>query len=311
MKTIPINHHYIPRFILRNFCTVGDNLCYYDIKRKMICMKETANVFAIQNLYKDVNNINPVQIEEDLSKFENEVSVIIKKMLSEKTDVEITLEDNEKLMLFFAIMGLRSINARKQFTQEGSKEFYSFWQKDGNITDFWKRNLSFLVKCRSLKEVFENKNIDDPIKLFIRRDTIGVINSHFIIVERRGGEDFILSDAYPVFVWGDTPFAIEMRMFTFFPLSPSRLLILAEENMKYVPLNVRIFDDYLLTKPSISIDKKKIKFHIRKMYENHVKYINSVIMENCKEGFIFQNEKRISSIKKILDKMQNPNYKQD
>lgn len=294
MKNIPVNHHYIPRFILRNFCTKGDNLCYFDIKRKQSCMREISNVFVVPNLYTDINNDNPTQIEEDLSKFENEASVILKKFISAKNEVVITIEENDKLMLFLAIMGFRSINAKKAISKEDNKNFYSFWQEDGRITDFWRRNLGYLANCRSIKEVIDNPNIDVPIKIFMMRDTLGIFGLYFIIAERRGGEDFILSDAYPAMIYGAAPNGFEMMMYSFFPLSPSRLLIVAGNGVKGTHPDIKIFDDCLLTKPVISRDKTKISIRIRKIYEDHVKYVNGEMMKCCKEGFAFNDIRRIS-----------------
>lgn len=294
MKNVPIQHHYIPRFILRNFCSKDENICYFDNSRQQVCMREISNIFVVPNLYKDANSENPVEIEELLSSFENEASLIIKKFLNGKSDVELTIEENDKLMLFFAIMGFRSLNAQKSFRNTNSKEFYSFWQKDGNIGEFWKRNLKEVSKCRSIQEVLNSKTIDDPIKVFMGRDTIGLTGSYFIIAERRGNEDFVISDSYPVNINGEAPNGFSIRMYCFFPISPSRLLILAGAGVKFTIPEVRIFNEDLLTMPFMSPDRKKIIFHVRKMYEDHVKYVNGEMIGSCRQGFAFKDSKKVT-----------------
>ena len=50
----------------------------------------------------------------------------------------------------------------EQFTNYSSKskETFSTYQPDLNYLDFWKRNLGYLVKCRSLHEVEKNEKIE-------------------------------------------------------------------------------------------------------------------------------------------------------
>ena len=64
---------------------------------------------------------------------------------------------------------------------EESRVFYSKYQVDEDFSDFWKRNLSNLVNCRSLREVMNHKGIDVPIKIFFCRDTFGYFGRYFTI----------------------------------------------------------------------------------------------------------------------------------
>lgn len=55
----PIRHHYIPQFILRNFCfnDRGD-LFYYDKENSKTSVKNTRDIFMVRNLYRDeINNL--------------------------------------------------------------------------------------------------------------------------------------------------------------------------------------------------------------------------------------------------------------
>ena len=77
----PIRHHYIPKFIIRNFSPRKDDFVpYYDIKRKDYFNKSIDEVFMHHNLYRDEENNpdNPTQIESDLAKYECEIAKIIK-----------------------------------------------------------------------------------------------------------------------------------------------------------------------------------------------------------------------------------------
>lgn len=55
MKNEPIRHHYIPRFILRNFCFDLEEklLYYYDRGKHELSKKRMQDVFMVRNLYRD------------------------------------------------------------------------------------------------------------------------------------------------------------------------------------------------------------------------------------------------------------------
>ena len=124
-----------------------------------------------KNLYRDeINNIDaPAKIEKDMARFEGEAARIIADNFLNADEISLTLEEDEKLKLFFAIMAFRSKVTSGKFGRDASDEFikfYSFYQKNGDLSDFWKRNLGKLVNCRSLREVLNHKEIDNPIKAF-------------------------------------------------------------------------------------------------------------------------------------------------
>ncbi len=64
MKIEPKRHHYIPQFILKNFCYDENNhLLYFDKKSGKISSEDTRDVFMVKNLYRDeINNAdNPTK----------------------------------------------------------------------------------------------------------------------------------------------------------------------------------------------------------------------------------------------------------
>ena len=156
MKKEPIRHHYIPQFILRNFCFDNNgNTFYKDVKSKKESVKQIRDIFMEKNLYRDTkNNDDPVKIEKDFALYENEVACIVKEKFLKSEEFPLTHSENEKLKLFFALMSFRSKFTHEFFKKKLSKEskhFYKKWQDDLNFEDYWKRNLGELVKCRSLQ----------------------------------------------------------------------------------------------------------------------------------------------------------------
>ena len=293
----PIRHHYIPQFVLRNFSYDSFNhLNYYDVTSKSIINIDTKEVFMHKNLYRDeINYPNiPTSIETDLSKFESEVSKNIKKMLVGK-DIEISIEELDSIMVFLAIMGFRSFNVFKSFEKSKNTELYKFWQKDGDFVTFWKRNLRNLANCRSLQEVMNHDYIDEPIKAFMMRDIFGLDGKYIVLCEKRGNEEFCISDTYPLVINGVDDNNIQLPIFEYFPLSPDRVLILVGNGVEGAPLSVRMLDDKFFKKP-VQITKEKIKIHVQKIYEPDVVRINKEIIENAKVGVAFKDINKVTSL---------------
>ena len=300
MNKDPVKHHYIPQFILRNFCFDDrSRLYFYNKKTSKTIIRKTKEIFMIRNLYRDdINNIdNPMKIEKDIARFESEVAQIITEKFLDENDITITLDEDEKLKLFFAIMGFRSKITSDSFgigASNKNKTFYSMYQKNGDLSDFWKRNLGNLVNCRSLKEVLNHKEIDDPIKMFFLRDILGYSGLYFIVAERRGHIDFIISDVYPTLIYGETDAGIELPMYSVCPISPDRIILLTSNGVEGTPKSVATFSDEFLKKPKWNLNKKVITIHVKKMYEDEVKYVNSMIINAAYEGFAFKSGDRIN-----------------
>jgi hypothetical protein len=266
---------------------------YYDNATGMVSEKRPEDIFVVKNLYRDTinNSDNPAQIENNLSRFEGEASKIIKKLHSDG-EIIISCEEEEKLKIFLAIMGFRSQNVHQTFSQndEDYRNYYSFFQEDGNLTDFWKRNLGELVKCRSINEVMNNHNIDDPIRLFILRDTIGLSGTYLMLIERRGAKDFLLSDCYPLVIEGTAANGLKLQECFIFPISPMRAIMLVYRGVEYASKSAVGFDNDFFKEPIMLRDGKNLSIRISKIYEPSVTWINKMIIDNTSAGIVFQEK---------------------
>ncbi len=288
MKNEPIRHHYIPQFILRAICNDEGHLNYYDVLNGTISQKKPIDVFVTRNLYRDEINYpgDPTKIEADLAEFEREASEVINRF-SSKDEIQLTIQENEMLKFFFAIMSFRGDRINDLFANNSTKEFkelYGRYQGDGNFTDLWKRNLGSLVVCRSLKQVLSNPLIDEPIKIFMRRDVFGVSGQYFMIVERRGKEDFLISDCYPALFEGYTDGRIKLPLYSAFPISPKRALVLVASGAENAPESVLGFEKSFFRRPSQSRDEKNLIFRVQKIYEPDVVRINDVSFKHAAKG---------------------------
>lgn len=290
----PIKHHYIPRFLLKPFCFNADLTNYCEKSSLKSLVKDIKEVFMTQNLYRDeLNNAdNPTQIENDLAKFESEVGSIIKKFRQE-TNIVLSFEEVEKLKVFFAIMGFRAKRISEIFSKAAPNELKEFYKND-NLPNLWKQNLKHLTNCRSLQEIKNNKYIDERLKFFMQRDIFGYFGTYFVLIERRGEFDFILSDCYPTVISGyNELIKTEQIMYSIFPISPSRCLLLAYDGVDGTPQKVLHLNKHIFSKPQINNNDKSFSFRVKKIYKHDVKFLNLKMIKETSDGFIYKDKFRI------------------
>ena len=293
-KKEPIRQHYIPQFILRNFCfDAENNLYFYSMKDKEITIKNTRDIFMERRLYNSelVNPDDPAQIEKDFAKYEQEIGKLIKDKILNKHEISLTLKEEASLRFFCALLGFRSKNANDIFnnlTEEG-KSMYGPYQPDGNFEELWKRNLSVLVKCRSFDEVVDRKDVDKPIKAFMQKDCFGIFGKYFVFFEKRGPVDFIIGDCYPVVISGMAEnINLSMDLISYFSLSPNLCMALVNNGAENAPCLFG-FKKYL-KKPW---ERNGIlEYKTQKLYEHDIRAINEGTVINSNFGLAFQNKER-------------------
>lgn len=281
-NNIPIRQHYIPQFILKNFSNDNKTVKYFDIVENKNKIIEIRNVFMEKHFYDDkINHIDfPQKIENDLSKYESEIAPIIKRFL-EKDSFYLTTEENEKLKLFFAIMAFRNKNAKLAIINysDDTIEKFKQYQNDLNFEDFWKRNLGYIVNCRSITEVLRHKEIDVTIKNFMLRDCFGLKGIYFLLYEKRGDISFIIGDAYPTDIRGDN----KIHCYSYFPISPDRLVLVVSKGVEYVPNGILDF-----SKNELKHSVNQLYISVKKIYEDKIILVNKEIKECSKTGYIYE-----------------------
>ena len=305
MKNEPVRHHYVPRFLLKPFCFEGNKINYYDKKTGKFSVKDIKNIFVEKNFYRDdINNENdPMKLEKDFAKFESEVSRIFRKFLKGK-DIIISIVEYEEMQFFFALMMFRGKNRMNEFSGEVSddfRKFYSHYQKDENFNDFWKRNLGYLANCRSIYEVMEHSQIDDPIKLAMFRDTKGasypLSESYFVVAEKQGNEELILSEEFCHNIEGEFFDGTHMTAYTFIPISPQRILIRICNGVDVVQGKVKEvtwFNRDVIKRPQFLKDGINIKLHVNHIYAKDVRRINATRFGGSTEGVAFRDKSAVS-----------------
>ena len=290
-------HHYILQFIIRYFSKDESGLInYFDIKRKCFLNEDAKNVFMFENLYRDdINNPkDPLKIERDFAKYESEVAPLFEKF-QKGTDIVLSTKENSSVLLFLTLLQLRSVYNLKYFGDEPPEEVINLLkgsQPDGDFVSMWRRNLSYVVNCRSIEEVELNENIDEIFKNIIFYKTFGLLGMYLIVAERRGPEDFFLSDTYPILMHGEIDENIKLPLMAAYPISPSRVLIAACQGIEQTPKEVRMFDKSFYSRPYFTNNNKDLIIHVRKIYEHDIKTLNNSIMAHTKQGVVVLDKNR-------------------
>lgn len=298
MKKEPVRHHYIPQFILRNFCIDEDgNTFFVDAKSKQQSKRQVSELFTGINIYVDMGSDEiSEEVKENFARFENEVAPLIKEKLLEKDEFVLTDAEDEKLILFFTLMMFRFKYVQELFREELStewQELYSNLRRGKKFDDFWKRNLAKLAQCRSLGEAMEDEEIDESIKTFLI-GTLDILEKYICVVEPREGAEFVLGDSYPIVNKGvsQPPFggSYELGIFDVYVLSPNRAVLFANFGCQDTPRNILKVRPAVLSEPILK-EEDEIYFRVRKLYPEEVKKINDIIILCAREGYISRSEK--------------------
>lgn len=298
MKKEPVRHHYIPQFILRNFCIDEDGNTYFvDVKSKQQNKRQVSELFTGINIYVDIGSDEiSEEVKENFARFEDEVAPLIKEKLLDKEEFVLTDAEDEKLILFFTLMMFRFKYVQDLFREElstESQELYSNLRRGKKFEDFWKINLAKLAKCRSVGEVMENGEIDESIKSFLI-DTLDILEKYICVVEPREGAEFVLGDSYPIVTKGvsQPPFggSYELGLFDVYVLSPNRAVLFANFGCQDTPRNVLKVRPAVLSEPILK-EEDEIYFRVRKLYPEEMKKINDIIILCAREGYITRSEK--------------------
>ena len=310
MKQEAHKHHYIPRFILKNFNDENGQVNYWNIEKNKLEKRNIKSIFMNMDMYRDelLNEDDPTQIESKFSVFECEIADLIAKKILDKDEVVISRRELEKLRIFITLLSFRSNSRMEQYKNnqfdESTREKLLKFQPDGNFEELWKRELDTLATCRSYQEIQESDVIDPIIKLDFTNDLMGF---YMTFIDARGGQ-FILSDIYPTLEIFPTG-VVNIHMHCMLPLSPTRMLLLnhimfKKENENKPMLKVmrtlsQIKGDAIVPPKnkyvsygSLNMDDQYI-YKVKKVYVSDVQYMNALVLNETRVGIIFRDKDRI------------------
>ena len=314
-KNEPIKHHYIPQFILRSFLGEDGLFYYWDNDNKYLSKRNTKSVFMNNSMYRseEINPENPVEVENNLSKFEQEMAPLFKRLCS-TDEVVLTRRELESLRIFLSLLSFRSDLRMKQYKDkkfnESTEELLNVFKGEQDFDLFWKNEINVLAKCRSFEEVMAVEGVDPIIKMDFSNDLKGY---YMTLIEARG-QEFIISDVYPTLEIYPIAPTINIHLHAIYPISPTRAILL--NNIFFKKIMVEKQDpmfkpmiDYSRMKgnmlkepknhypmgPSVHTPDDKYFYRPVKIYENDVTYINMLFLNETRMGFAFRNVDKIKA----------------
>ena len=291
-----VRQHYIPQFILKNFCydQNKEKVFFFKVGENECSSEFVSNVFMEKHLYSTAEN--PVEIEESLARFEADLAPIFKKF-SQDSEISLTFAEDEHLRIFLSLLAFRAVSTRDQFgnMSDLSKALYSRNSDDADMKDLWLKNVHLLSRNRTIKEILTDPEVSDPLKFFLFREFSAF---YMCLLERRGNVDFHISDCYPVVMYGETGWkgkAIDLPIYYFYPISDSRVIVLVTNHIKDVPKSLSYLDcDKMLKGPKHSLDGTHLLFRPARVYSSEVDWINEMVIKNAKAGIVVKDLERCS-----------------
>lgn len=187
-----VNSHFIPQFILRNFCS-DNKIQYYNKGTQTLETRSTRSVFSEKGYYPD-------HLEKELcSKIEYQFSVVLNnKILNARNNITLNYEDMWILKKFLIITMLRIHDDNMEHNT-----WYKYLKRDGFIQnpdefqskfsgDFYE-NITKILNCSDPISALELTETEANMTLFsFVRD---VINSYNVFVKTsKFKENFVMPD---------------------------------------------------------------------------------------------------------------------
>jgi hypothetical protein len=281
---------------------------------KKLEARSTESVFMRRDLYRDEKNHpdDPAIIERKFSQLEAKASVLLKEKILDKNPVVLTRAELELIRIFLFLLSFRAEYRMRQYRNgdfdQDTKERLSKSAVGGDFEDLWKRENEAVLDCESYGKIQESERIDEFLKLDILNELKGY---YMTLADARGG-DFLISDVYPTLeIFPVSPDGrMKAPMHVLFPVSPSRILILnhilfKKETRSDAPMktefeSVSRIKGQLVEEPSCSYKRKGASgtlfspddlftYHVGKVYESDVEYINALFLNEAKTGIAFRD----------------------
>ena len=312
-KSEPIKHHYIPQFILKNFLDADGLFYYWDNEKRFLQKRNTKTVFMNNSMYRseEINAENPVVIENNLSKFEQEIAPIFKRLCFDK-EITLTRRELEALRIFLSLLSFRSDLRMKQYKEkkftDSTEKLLNMYKGEQGFELFWKSEIDALAKCRTFDDILTVDGVDPIIKMDFEND----LKVYYMTLVEARGQEFIISDVYPTLEIFPVSLTVNIHLHAIYPISSNRAIllnniffkkVLMQKNdpifgpmMEYSKIKGNMIKEpknYYPKGPAIHTPDDKFFYSPVKIYENDVSYINMLFLNETRVGFAFRNIERI------------------
>ena len=243
-------HHYIPRFIIRNFA-LDDHLrhskerhdiYYYSLADQKLRIADVDTSYGMVDMYADIKNVESLHcVELKLSELERSASKIIRQIIDPlQKEITLTWQELIELRRFLWTMSFRYPGRRLQYTEgrfsESGKEVELEFMKAKDrqtLDDVWLENVQGLLsetlddlQNNSILDVIGKTTSGDIGKIVHINYKTWALNTFLCIWEAEEPYEFILTDN-GFNVWeGNCGRGFPSQAFHhFYPISPRRILV--------------------------------------------------------------------------------------
>lgn len=300
MKNTPIIQHYVPQFLIRNFCSgKKKQINVFEKASGKSFVSNTKNIASERNFYNYIDKGEPKTLEFMLSEYESKVKPIIDKLLETQSFLSINKIEHQLLSQFIALQLLRTKTQREQLKAISTYCFNNFEKlgfispKDENYENELKLVISNLI----------NKNLEKFAQIIYKKN--------WFLITNQSNQSFCICDN-PITMYNENynpligNIGIEVDgIQIYLPISPKVTLAIYCESL-------REKISYLKRIPNYNLDGKTLLGAIEKSSywdapEEVITFLNG--LQTCfSERYIFSKTGDFSLyVKQIQD---NPSLKQ-
>ncbi|CAI2185524.1 2692_t:CDS:1 [Funneliformis geosporum] len=263
-------HHYIPRFLLRNFAVNNyerifvDNerlfkqkkhkrnfrnrnnkdalLQTYDRNLSQLGFSLIAKTYGYANMYKDIDHEDAMNVEKKLSKLEEQASKVIRDIIkTSQVESQIVLlrKDLGNLRKFLFIMNYRN---RSRWSQFAENRFDNLtWSMVENFMQQQKLKIAQEVWLQNIREILEtpHEDVQNNLQIFSLDRTdyqLRMVDCFLVIWQAGENDEFIItSNGFGIFEGVNGSVMLSQFQFAyhwFYVISPKLALVLCHSSFR-------------------------------------------------------------------------------
>ena len=244
-------HHYIPRFVLRNFALDDhvkharerQDIYHYSLTNGHLRIARVDTTYGVSNMYSDIRNVSDINyVEKELGKLEQIASDVVKQLLNpSKSEFTITATELDALKKFLFIMSFRHPRRQQQYVEGrfdiATKARQEKFMKTHNLSTFadaWLENIKIILGSDLLPS--KEDNILEPSRWKSLEQTdfwFHNIGTFVCIWEAPEPYEFIVTDnSFGIWEGNCGPGMWSQAYHHFYPVSPRRIIVLSKVTYK-------------------------------------------------------------------------------
>jgi len=102
------NHHWVPKFLLRNFASSDGKVFFFDIKSRTVGKRPPKQLASRPNFNNLILRGEPTSFERFFETIETRAAPVISRIIAEKSLAQVDKNDRLKFSLFIAAQSFRS-----------------------------------------------------------------------------------------------------------------------------------------------------------------------------------------------------------